>query len=204
MSRVASGFCVSGIVFLIGCTDEPLRAQKMPGPTTVQNWAQQDQATNVQDWHRMAQKIADAMQARGLLAAPTDRSSGVTRSATVPQPFYVHSGQNTPFVRELGLALKTEILQRGGSLATYSSSAQIIELGVNVVAWGSRVRSDPERLRAEAIWFASINSQDRVVMTIQEPFYIFASDIPHYVQAGDSEQTLPRIARPLLYVRSRN
>jgi len=201
MSKAAPCLCACGMLFLISCTDEPLRTQKMFGKMSMQNWAEQDRATNVQDWHRMAQKIADAMQARGLLAGAPVMSPSEVHSVPVPQRFYVGSEQNTPFVRELGQALKTEILQRGGSLAASSSRAQVVDLGVNVVSWGSRAKSEPERVRTEAVWIASITSQDRVLMTLQEPFYIFDADIPQYVQINNPGQQLARIARPLLYVR---
>jgi hypothetical protein len=169
---------------------------------TMQNWTQQDQATNVQDWHRMAQKIADSMQDRGLLAATSAAPLGNTHPVLVQHAFYVRSNQNTPFTRELSQALKTEILRRGGIVAMSGNTAQVVELGVNVVAWGSRVRSDPQRNRTEAIWSASISSQDRIAMSIQEPFYIFTADIFQYIQTGDPGQRLARMARPLLYIRS--
>lgn len=202
MPRLAQGLCVSGLVVLVSCSDEPLIAQKVIGPMTMQNWTQQDQATNVQDWHRMAQKIADSMQDRGLLATTSETSLGNKHPVLVQHAFYVHSNQDTPFTRELRQALKTEILRRGGVVAMSGNTAQVVELAVNVVAWGSRVRSDPQRSRTEAIWSASINSQDRVIMSIQEPFYIFTADIFQYVQTGDPGQHLARMARPLLYIRS--
>lgn len=201
MSKIGRSLCVGGIVLLIGCTDEPLRAQKMFGPMSMHNWAEQDRATNVQDWHGMAQKIADGMQARGLLAAAPNMSSSPAYNAVVQRPFFVRSDQNTPFVRELGQALKTEIMQRGGLIAASDTRAQIIDVGVNVVSWGSRLNSNPDRLRTEAVWFASINSQNNMLMTIQEPFYIFDSDIPLYAQTIDPGQQITPIAHPLSYIR---
>lgn len=141
------------------------------------------------------------MQTRGLFAATPSMSSNIAYTDVVQPPFFVRSDQNTPFVRELGQALKTEIMQRGGLIAASDRRAQTVDVGVNVVSWGSRLNSDPSRLRTEAIWFASISSRDSVLMTIQEPFYIFDSDIPLYVQTIDPGQQLARNARPLLYVR---
>jgi len=169
MLKVAFYLCVGGVFFLAGCTDEPLRTQKMFGMMTMQNWAEQDRATNVQDWHRMAQKIADAMQARGLIAVAPVMSPRQVHSAPVQQSFYVHSEQNTPFVRELSQALKTEIMQRGGSVAASSSRAQIVDLGVNVVSWGSRAKSEPERVSVRlgtrlqrAVWGLWVTGPDAI------------------------------------------
>ena len=201
MLKIGLSLCIGGVVFLMGCTDEPLRAQKMFGAIKMHNWAEQDQATNVQDWHGMAQKIADGMQARGLLATTATMSTNAAYDIAVQKPFFVRSDQNTPFVRELSQALKTEILQRGGLVTTSETRAEIIDVGVNVVSWGSRLTSDPDRLRTEAVWFASISSHNNILMTIQEPFYIFDSDIPLYAQIIDLGQQIAPTVRPLSYVR---
>ncbi|WP_424140464.1 hypothetical protein [Roseomonas chloroacetimidivorans] len=191
--------CVGGAALLAACTDEPLRAQKMFGPVALQNWAQQDQATNVQDWHRIAVKIADQMQNAGLLAAPSSSLNDADSVARAQQAFFVRADQDTPFARELSRALGAEILRRQGVLATSPSRAHVVEVGADVVIWGSRLKSDPGRIRAEGIWFATLKSQDRVLLNFQEPFYIFPSDVPNYVHVRDPGQHLARSARPLQY-----
>jgi len=202
MLKISSILCAGVAASLAACADEPLIGQKTFGPTTVGQWAQQDQATNVQDWHQMARKIADGLQVRGLLATAPEVPASSTTSTFAQKPFYIHSDQNTGFVRELSQALKAEILLREGLVATSANRAYVVDLSVNVVVWGSRQKSDPFRVRSEAVWHATINSGDRVLMTVQEPFYIFTSDIQQYVdvpEAPDPSLQLARIARPLSY-----
>lgn len=200
MSRVASCFAFSGAVVLAACADEPMRSDRAAGLATLHHWTSQDQATNVQDWHRMARKIADAMQIRGLLnAEPPGTSAAATQATFSQQAFYVRSDQNTPFARELSRALRTEILQRKGLLATSATGAQVVDLGADVVVWGSRARSDPARVRAEGIWYATLSSPDRVLMTVQEPFYVFGSDVHHYVQTPELGRHNVNVARPVRY-----
>jgi hypothetical protein len=147
----------------------------------------------------MARKIAHEMEIRGLLRAAADASDFAIQPAAAQPPFYVRSAQNTPFAQELSQALRSEILKGNGTLAISAARAHVIDVGANVVVWGSRSNSDPSRVRSEAVWYASLNSPERVLMTIREPFYIFYADIPQYVQASDSGQQLVRIARPLRY-----
>ncbi len=194
MLKIVAALCIGTTVLLAACSDEPTTPSKLVGPLTLQNWASQDQATNVQDWHRMAQKIADAMQARGLLGAAPNGPGSVA-----VQSFYVRADQNTPFAHQLSQALRAEILRRQGLLTMSAGRGDVIDLGVDIVIWGSRVRSDPQRIRSEAVWHATINSQNNVVMTIQEPFYIFSSDVPLYVETSRPDPELLRGARPLRY-----
>ena len=202
MLRTASILCVGASIALTACVDEPVIARKTSGPMTVGQWVQQDQATNVQDWHQMAKKIADELEARGLLVV-TQSAPGALLSTTFAQePLYVRSDQNTGFVRELSNALKAEILRRHGLVANSANQAQVVDLSVSVVVWGSRQISDPYRVRSEAVWHATVKSRDRVLMAVQEPFYIFTSDIPHYVEIlepPNPAMQLARIARPLIY-----
>ena len=202
MLKIPSILCAGVAALLAACVDEPMIGQKSSGPTTIGQYLQQDQATNVQDWHQMARKIADGLQARGLLATAPEASPSSTISTFIQTPFYIRSDQNTGFVRELRQALKAEILLRDGLVATSANRAYVVDLSVNVVVWGSRQKSDPFRVRSEAVWHATINSGDRVLMTVQEPFYIFTADIQHYVdvqEAPNPSLQLARIARPLSY-----
>ena len=174
------------------CTDQPAASPRLPGPSSFQTYVQQDQANNVQDWHRMAQRIADAMQTRGLLTGAEVRSDALTASRPA---FFVRSAQQTPFVQELSRALRTELLNRQAPLATSPDGALVIDIAANVVVWGSRARSEPGRVRSEGIWYASLTAGNRILMAIQDPFYISSSDIAHYVQGSD-------LAVPARFVRS--
>jgi len=175
-----------------GCTDQPNAAPRVFGPVSYQIWAQQDQANSVQDWHRMARRIADAMQARGLLMLAD--ASAVAAPAAQPT-FFVRPTQQTPFVQELSRALKTELLRRQASLATSPSGAFVVDIAANVIVWESRARSHPDEVRSEGIWYASLTSGDRILMTVQEPFFISSSDIAQYVQMPAPI----RLARTLQY-----
>lgn len=188
MRRVASLLAAVGLLATTGCTDQPLAAPRVFGPVTFQTWAQQDQANSVQDWHRMALRIADSMQARGLLPVAEVESGGAP-----PPAFFVRPAQETPFVQELSRALKTELLRRQALLAASPNGALVVDIGANVVVWGSRAVSDPDRLRTEGVWYASLSTGNRILMTVQEPFFIAPSDISQYVQVPT------RLARTLRY-----
>lgn len=173
-----------------GCTTQPLSTHKMAGPLVMDMWAPQDEATNVQDWHRMARKIVDEAQYVGLLSPGN--------------MIYVSADQSTPFVRELARAVRTDIIHRGGAVAASPSRAAVLKLDADIVVWGSRATDDPYRNRAEGIWHATVTSGDRVVMAVQEPFYVYASDLNHYARMeplSDPSLDLARSAQPIRYSR---
>lgn len=193
------GLCVGGAILLTACAPQPGLPPKIVGLPIAENWVQQDQATNVQDWDRAAGKIADAMQNKGLLAtAPSPHGiHGISPATT--GPIYVDSRQRSTFIREFTDALKSEILRRNGVVSTSPLGSQVIELDVDIVPWGSRLIRDPDRVRTEAVWKASLVSQGRVLMNIREPFYILASDVPLYTDFSQDFGPLARAARPLRY-----
>lgn len=181
--------CVAAVVGA-GCTPQPMSISKMPGPLTLNHWAAQDEATNIQDWHRMSKKVVEEVQFVGLLSSTN--------------PIYVSADQTTPFVRELARAVRTEIIHRGGVVATSPARATVLRLNSDIVVWGSRLISDPSRYRSEGVWHATITSGDRMIMAVQDPFYFYASDIDQYAIVSappDPSLDLARSARPISYSR---
>ncbi len=172
MRNLVAVWYLGGLLILSACTDEPPFPNKTAGPITAEPWSTQDRATNVQDWDRVAQKIAAAMQQRGLLAAPPAGAAG--------PPFYLHPMEESPFLGEVSVALAAEILQHHGRVATSPDGAITIDLAADIVSWGSRRDDDPYRQRTEVVWTASILSGNELSMVVREPIYIFASDVSLY------------------------
>jgi hypothetical protein len=195
MTKPLPLFCLTGAALLAACTDEPHRVGRFMALPTVTGWAAQDQATNVQDWQRMSGKIVDGLQSHGLLSSVSIAPGAPAATG----PFYISATQNTPFVREIGRAVRNEIIRRGGIVVTSPAGAYVVDLRADVINWGSRAVSNPYRERTEGIWNASIHSGGRVLMEIQEPFHTYASDIPQYVELPSPELQPARDIRPLRY-----
>ena len=64
---------------------------------------------------------------------------------------------------------------------TAADAASFTALGVGALA-DALIAMTPT-MNAEAIWKASIVTNNRVIMTLQEPVYIRAPDIPLYAKA---------------------
>jgi hypothetical protein len=66
---------------------------------------------------------------------------------------------------------------------TAADAASFTALGVGVLA-DTALAMTPT-MNAEAIWQASIVTNDRVMMMLQEPVYLRAADIPLYAKAAN-------------------
>ena len=182
------------------CTTQPLVTWKMIPGFGMEPWAPQDLATNVQDWDRAAHKIVEGLEANGLVA---DRSSGTgsPKAAAAPaNTFFLRLHGDSVFLLQLKGALESEITSRGGATSDSPAGAYTLDLRVDVVRWGSRLSSQPYTARREAVWQASLISDNRrIVLSFREPFYIKDSDIALYERASPPDETLANMARPLRY-----
>lgn len=174
-----------GAILLVGCAG-PARQAKLsiPFPPTYEN--QQVEATHVQDWDEMASTVADGLQEHGLL--PSEQ-------APAPRPIFVHSFQNSVFIHEFSGALSADIVRRHGILASSPFGADVVNLTVEIVPWGSRLRSEPYRVRCEAVWRARFRDVRGNPVVLQHPFYIFASDVPLYADRSDVAHPRARVLR---------
>jgi hypothetical protein len=178
---------------IAACSPEPPAVMKALPPLTIETWAPQDLATNVQDWDRAAAKIASSLVANGLL--PELRQPGTTPS----ERFFLHAENGSPFLKQLRGALETDITMRGGTVTDFPAGAVTIDLGVDIVEWGSRLSAQPGLLRREAVWQAKVMSGNQIALSIREPFYIFPSDEPLYQTGLMPDEALAMSARPLRY-----
>jgi hypothetical protein len=122
-------FLLAPLVALAGCAPQPPQIVKSLPPPAFETWAPQEFATNVQDWDRVATKVADKLQAGGLLRSPTT----VNLVADQPHPrVLVKYEPNSIASREVADAIYSEIVSRGG-LATELQ----VDLAVSIVPWGS-------------------------------------------------------------------
>ena len=190
-------FLLAPLVALAGCAPQPPQIVKSLPPPAFETWAPQEFATNVQDWDRVATKVADKLQAGGLLRSPTT----VNLVADQPHPrVLVKYEPNSIASREVADAIYSEIVSRGG-LATELQ----VDLAVSIVPWGSRLDLQPYTPRREGIWHATVRlgGTGEMVMSYREPFYVLDSDVGLYVQLPvpppSPDQALAATARPLSY-----
>lgn len=212
------GIVLLGCFCLAGC----MRPAVAPKPFSMQ-----DSQNSVQDWNGVAQRVADAMTGRGLLA-PRPTPGAVTSGVQVARDrmIYVQPlAVGSPFLDQVRTALESEIIARGETVALSPAGATVVNLDVRVINWsGSLRRSAPslaalglatggayvlgmngpytpaaafgiaagtglalELLRAltpdtnvEAVWEASVQTDDRLIMKAHAPVYIQAGDIGLY------------------------
>ena len=196
------------LVALVGCAPQPPQIVKALPPSAFETWTPQETVTNVQDWDRVATKIADGLQAGGLLRSPPTVTAGAVAGAiafdqalVASQPhghaFSANYDRNSMFLRQVDGALENEIIGRGGTTGDMH-----VDLAVGIVPWGSRLDSHPYTPRYEGVWQAKVQVGDKV-MSFREPFYMLASDLGLYVQLPASpsspDQVLAGTARPLRY-----
>jgi hypothetical protein len=194
MGRTASfAILTSTVAALMACSPQPPVIMKALSLPVIETWALQDLATNVQDWDRAAAKIAAGLTANGLLPG-----YGQPRSPSENR-FLLHIQSDSPFLRQLREALETEITARGGTVSDFPAGAVTVELRVDVVAWGSRLSSQPGVPRLEAVWQAKVLSGNQIALSFREPFYIYASDEPLYQTGLLPDERLVMTARPLRY-----
>jgi hypothetical protein len=212
------------VAVLAACAVQPPQIVKTaPISSKHETWAPQEVATNVQDWDRVAVKIADGLQNNGLLTGQNGqlisrnnlRVSQLTSTATdaaaglpaVEQDlvgnqsrryvFLVKPTHNSVFLHQLTGAVENEVINRGGPVADMN-----VDLTVDVVPWGSRLQSQPYEQRREAVWQATVTVGDKI-MSFREPFYISPSDVGLYAQLPppppSADEELRGSARPLRY-----
>jgi hypothetical protein len=105
--------------------------------------------------------------------------------------------QDLVFLQQFKGAVQNEIIRRGGPAVDMN-----VDLTVDVVSWGSRLASQPDVPRHEAVWQATVIVGDKT-MSFREPFYIFESDVRLYAHRPPSPpsaaEDLGRTARPIRY-----
>ncbi len=118
-------------VALAGCT-QPAVAPKAP--------AFQERENKVRDWAAVGRAIADSMADRRLLTARTMHPQPAATSPVPPGRYYVNLIRpGIPFLREVGDALKTEILTRGSAVSTTPADSMVVNVDVSSVRWGRDV-----------------------------------------------------------------
>jgi len=118
-----------------GCT-RPAVAPEAP--------ALQKQAWALRDWQDVARQIATDMQRDGFLPS-------LTRPELPPPrvPYFIKvRTADSKFLHEVGESLKSEILARGGAVASTAYGAAEIDLDVDVVHWPARHRA-PDAIGTE-------------------------------------------------------
>lgn len=198
MPRVTVWVASGAAVLLSGCAPQPPAVLKVGLPLPLEPSGVQDVATNVQDWDRVAQKIADELSASGILPARPGVNCNAPDLSTLHDVFYVHVQQESAFLQQATGALEAEITCRGGAIATSPAGSYVIDLRVDVVRWGSRSTFQPDVLRREAVLNASIVLGDRVLVA-KRAFYIYDSDIPLYENVPDAGEAFAGLAHPLRY-----
>lgn len=95
----------------------------------------QHSATHIADGDRAATRIAESLTQSGLLPGLPGQA------APVPQRnFYIHvASDGSTFLHVLKPALEGEIMRRGGSISRSAAQAMVVNLEVDVVAWGPRL-----------------------------------------------------------------
>jgi hypothetical protein len=188
------------LVALVGCAPQPPQIVKTLPPMAFEPWAPQEFATNVQDWDRVATKIADKLEAGGLLRVSTT----VNLVTGQPRPqLSVHYDPSSTASRQVADAIYNEIINRGGLVTDVQ-----VDLKVSIVSWGSRLDSQLYSPRREGVWLATLRigqtgETGEYVMSYREPFYVLDSDVGLYVQLPapplSPDQALAATARPLSY-----
>ncbi len=180
--------------------NQPPQVAKMWPPLQVEMWRPQDEATNVQDWERAARRVAEGLEAAGMLPGWRPGGAGEAARPGGEVPFMIRVSQDTAFLEQMKGALQAEIIGRRGSVTVSPQRAFVIDLKVDVIRWGSRAVVEPHVPRREAVWSATITSGTSVLVAFRAPFYIHESDIPLYAQVVTPGEAMARAARPLRYV----
>jgi hypothetical protein len=111
---------------LLGACNQPAVSLKPPAAQSSEN--------TVRDWNDVADAIAAGMAANGLVPTP-----GFPASPGALSPVFIRiRGPDSTFLREVASALEADVLQRGGTVARTPDGATIVNLDVDVVAWGPR------------------------------------------------------------------
>jgi hypothetical protein len=189
MKRRAIVLLTAATCLLGGC-NQPAVMLKAPAVQSSEN--------TVRDWNDVAHTIATGLTARGLLADPL-----LHIPASLPNPVFIRvRAPDSTFLREVAAALENEVLQTGGVVARTPDGATVVNLDVDVVAWGPRdkppgllgltaiglvlapstVIALTPTMNAEAVWYATVLTNDRTVLALREPVYVRSDDIPLYAK----------------------
>jgi hypothetical protein len=116
---------VAAAWLLTGC-NQPAVSLKPPAFQSSEN--------TVRDWNDVASTIAAGLAANGLLPSPLQ-----TPPPNPPAPIFIRvCAPDSTFVRAVADALAHDILQSGGVVGRTPEGATVVNLDVNVVAWGPR------------------------------------------------------------------
>jgi hypothetical protein len=195
---------------VVGCASQPPQIVKTLPPPAFETWAPQDSSTNIQDWDRVATRIADGLQARGLIhssstaddppaTAPVVFNATVVGTQPLGHSVTYNYDHNSTFSQQVVNALDYEVDRRGGAIDNMH-----VDLEVSIVPWGSRLDSQPYTPRREGVWQATVQVGSNHPTSFREPFHILNSDIGLFVELPPPpptvDQTLAATARPLQYV----
>src|SRR3954452_1800521 len=120
-------YLLIGVVSLAAC-NQPAVTPKMPAFQRSEN--------TVHDWDGIADKIASALGANGLL--PGVAPPGSLAVAPARPTFIKLQGPDAAFLQAVGGRLEADILEAGGSIARTPAGATVVNLDVNFVSWGPR------------------------------------------------------------------
>lgn len=117
---------LAAVCIIAGCTRPAVEA-KQPGF--------QPSEDSLRDWNVVAQQVAAQMTQRGLLADPTLPQPQT--APPVPSLYYINViAPGSTFLHEVRQALQGEIIRRGGVVARSPVGAVVVNLDIDVVAWG--------------------------------------------------------------------
>ena len=123
--RLRSAFVLATVVSLAACAD-PLVA-----PQTI---ASQPAATSMHSWNEVARSMVGAMERQGLLPDPNNPAN----STPPERPFFLHvTVPGSAFLAFVKDSLETEIMDRGGRIATRPQGATVLNLEVEAVRWSA-------------------------------------------------------------------
>ncbi len=134
-TRQAFGMVAAAVVAtsLVACTEPGVN----PKPPALQ-----ESASNLRDWEASAARMVDSMAAQGFIPAPAQASRPPPPPGRIPfpGPYFVNvTAQGSTFLEVIRQSLERELLLRNLQIARSPIGATVINVGVDVVHWGSGV-----------------------------------------------------------------
>ena len=117
---------------LVACT-EPGANPKPP--------ALQESASNIRDWEASAARMVDSMAAQGFIPAPVrPLQPPPPGRIPFPGPYFVNvTAQGSTFLEVIRQSIERELLLRNLQIARSPIDATVLNVGVDLVHWGSGV-----------------------------------------------------------------
>jgi len=140
MLRPHLGALAAATLALAACTQPPI---------ALKGARSQQSATSVRDWDRVAERITAELTQRGMLLVP---QPGAAPSPPPWGPYYIHVvTPGSSFLQEVATTLKTDITNRGGTIARVPDGAVVINLQVDYLKHGPRDQLAGGELTAIAV-----------------------------------------------------